>query len=134
MSADLAEEFGSNKTAEVEGVWATIVEGGRVKVARLGNPEAQKAYKKIPRHIRKMIDDGTMGNKQAEDFLCDFISSQLLKDWEGFVDEGKSLGACNRETAKKFLHKYRRFREKVWEVAADEDLFNIAEVKEEAKN
>ena len=134
MGLDLSEEFGSNKTAEKEGVWVSLGEEAEVKVARLGNPDAARAYRKIPRSIRRQIEEGTMSNTQAEQFLAEFIARHILKDWKGLMDAGKALSVCTAESAKTFLMKYRRFRERIWEIANDEDLFNVSDAKEEAKN
>lgn len=132
MGFDLSEELGSNETAEVEGVWVSLGEDGKVRVAYLGNKQSQAAYKRIPKAIRRMLEGSTMSNKQAVDFLCAFIADHILKGWEGLANEGKSL-VYSVETAKKMLKTHRRFREKIWELSQDEDLFNV-ELKEDAKN
>ena len=132
MGFDLSEEFGSNETAEVEGVWVPLGEGARVRVSRLGNPKAQVAYKRIPRAVRRMLDEGTMTNTQATDFLARFISEHILKDWEGLADKGKTL-VYSTETALEMLRTHRRFRDKIWELSCDEELFNV-ELEEDVKN
>ena len=134
MDLDLNEEFGSNETAEVEGVWSYLGETAKVKVARLANVQAQKAYRKIPRAIRSQIENGNMGNEQAVQFLSKFLANHVLKDWSGLADEGKPLPAYSVDDGAKFMIKYRRFRDRVWEIASDEDLFNINEVDEDAGN
>ena len=113
MSFDLSEEFGSNERAEIEGVWVPLGGDGRVRVARLGNPKAQEAYRKIPRPIRRMLDEGVMNNKQSIDFLVMFISNHLLKDWEGLDDEGKTV-LYSMENAGKMVKKHRQFRDKIF--------------------
>ena len=131
---DLNEEFGSNETAEVEGVWSYLGATAKIKVARLGNTEAQKAYRKIPKQIRDQIEKGNMGNTQAIQFLSKFLANHILKDWSGLADAGKSLPAYSSETGAEFLLRYRRFRDRVWEIAVDDDLFNVKEVEETAGN
>ena len=130
---NLNEEFGSNETAEVEGVWQDLGDGAGIKVARLGNPVAQKAYRRIPRPMRRQIEDGTLANEQSVMFIADFLSKYILKDWKGFADDGKDLPAYAPEEGKKFLAKYRRLRDRVWEIASDEDFFNVEEA-EDTKN
>lgn len=131
---DLNEEFGSNPVAEVEGVWSYLGETAKIKVARLGNIEAQKAYRKIPKQVRDQIEKGNMGNKQAIQFLSKFLATHILKDWSGLADAGKSLPAYNPEAGAEYLLKYRRFRDRVWEIAIDDDLYNVKEVEEAAGN
>ncbi len=133
MALDLEEEFGSNETAEKDGVWVSLGEDAGVKVARLGNPVAQKAYKKIPRAIRIAIEGGNMGNKQAVQFLSSFLAEHVLKDWKGLVDKGKPLPAYTPEHGASYMKKLRRFRDKVWEISNDDELFNV-ELEDDAKN
>ena len=133
MGFDLSEEFGSNETAEKEGVWVPIGEEATVKIARLGNPDAQQAYRRIPRATRRQIEEGTLSNKQAESFLVSFIAKNLLKDWKGFTDGGKAI-SYSSENALKMLKKHRRFRDKIWELATDDDLFNVREEEADIKN
>ena len=134
MDLDLSEEFGSDETAEIEGVWVPLGGDGAVKVARLGNPEAQTAYRKIPRLIRRQIEEGTMTDNASRKFLTKFIADNLLKDWRGLSDAGKPLGKFTRDSGLVMLRKHRRFQDRTWEIAADEDLFNVQEVEEDAKN
>jgi len=133
MGFDLDEEFGSNERAEIEGVWVSLGEDAGVKVSRLGNPEAQRAYRKIPRPIRKSIEDGTMGNKQSVQFLAKFMAEHILQDWKGLSKDGKSLPNYTSEVGKKHMETFRRFRDKIWEISVDDELYNV-EVEEDVKN
>lgn len=133
MDLDLAEEFGSDETAEVEGVWVPLGSDAAVKVARLGNPDAQAAYKRIPRIVRRQIEEGTMTAAQSRKFLVSFVAKNLLKDWKNLSDGGKTV-KYSIEAAEKMLRKHRRFQDRIWELASDEDLFNVHEVEEDAKN
>ena len=130
---DLSDEFGSSEKASVEGVWVQLGEKARIRVARLANPAARKAYMKIPKAIRSLHESGNTSNKQMTEFLCRFLGSHILKNWEGMFDKGKSLPAYTEEHGFAFLSKYRRFRDRVWELANDEDLFNV-EVEEAVGN
>ena len=133
MGFDLDEEFGSNETAEIEGVWISLGEDAGIKVARLGNPVAQKAYRKMPHVIRLEIEAGNMGAKQSIDFLSRFMAEHILKDWKGLSHEGKSLPAYTSEHGAKHMKKFWRFRERVWELATDNALYNV-ELEDDAKN
>ena len=133
MSLDLGEKYGSNPKAEIDGVWQELGGGAAIKVARLGNKEAQRAYKKMPKAVRNMVDEGTMDGTQAESFLAGYLADNILKDWRGLADGGKDLPDYTTEEGKKFMLRFRRFRERVWELAADDDLFNV-EAEQDAKN
>lgn len=131
---DLQEEFGSDEKAEREGVWIDLSDESAVKVARLGNADAQKAYRKIPRAIRRNVEEGTMGNKQAIQFIAKFMAQHILKDWKDLVVGGEVLPKYNEELGTKYLVKFRRFRDKIWDISMDDDLFNVGELEEDAKN
>ncbi len=134
MDFDLSDEFGSNETAEIEGVWSYLGETAQVKVARLANKEAQKAYRKMPRAIRKQIEDGNMGSVQSTQFLSKFMATHILKDWKDLADKGKALPKYSAEEGTTFLVKYRRFRDRIWEIANDEDLYNVGELEDDVGN
>ena len=131
---NLDEEFGSSEKAEVEGVWVYLGESAQVKVARLANKEAQKAYRKIPKAIRRQIEEGNMSNIQSARFLSKFMASYILRDWKELADAGKLLPTYTTEEGAKFLVKYRRFRDRIWEIANDDDLFNVGELEEDVGN
>lgn len=130
---DLSDAFGTNPLAEVQGVWKELGGGAAIKVARLGNKEATRAYRKLPKVHRSNFEEGVLDNAQTEAFIADFVAKHILRDWRGLADQGKPLPAYDPGAGKKFLIKYRRFREKVWEIATDDSMFNI-EVEEDAKN
>ena len=132
MAFDISEELGSNETVEIEGVWVPLGGDGKVKVARLGNSKTQEAYRKIPRPIRRQLDEGILSNKQTINFLVKFINDHILKGWEGLSDKGKPI-SYSSETAGQMLRTHRRFRDKIWELSADEALFNV-ELEEDVKN
>ena len=133
MGLDLGDKFGTNPKAEIEGVWQELGGGAAVKVARLGNKEAAKAYRKIPKAVRNMVDEGTMEGTQAESFLAGYLAENILKDWRGLAVEGVDLPSYSAVEGKKFMLRFRRFRERIWELSADDDLFNV-EAEEDAKN
>ncbi len=133
MSFNLKEGFGSNETAEVEGVWVELGEDGAVKVAKLSNQEAQRAYRRIPRAIRRQIEDGVMSNLQSKQFLAKFMSENILRDWRNLIDGKTKLPKYTPEEGMKKLLKHPRFRDRVWELSIDDDLFNIDE-EEDLKN
>lgn len=133
MGLDLSDKFGSNPKAEIEGVWQELGGGAAVKVARLGNKEARRAYRKIPKPIRNAIEDGSMDDSQAEGFLANYLAENILKDWRGLSDGGKDLPSYDPVVGANFLKRFRRFRERIWELSADDDLFNV-EAEEDAKN
>ncbi len=141
MTLDIGAEFGSSETASVDGVWVPLGGDAEIKVSRLGNPSAQKAYRQIPRPLRRQIEDGTFSNEQSNNFLSNFMADHLVKDWRNIVEkvvDSKGNESLKKvpfsiENAKKMFKKFRRFRDRIWEIASDEDIFNTG-VEEDSKN
>ena len=133
MSLDLSEAFGSNEKAEIAGVWIPLGSGAEIRIARLGNPEAQRAYRTLPVRIRRSIEQGLLDEKESLDFLNNFIITNIIKDWKGLVDGGKVM-KFSTENALKMLKKHRRFRDRIWELANDDEIFNVDELEEDSKN
>ncbi len=134
MALEFGDSFGSNEAASIEGVWVSLGGDAEVKVARLGNPEAQAAYRKIPKSTRRQIEDATMSNQQSDEFLAGFMSKHIVKGWKNLTDGKPPKDVKFSEVnVKAMLIKYRRFRDRIWELAADEDLFNIG-VEEDLGN
>jgi len=134
MALEFGDAFGSDEAASTNGIWVSLGGDAEVRVARLGNPEAQAAYRKIPRSTRRQIEDSTMSNKQSDEFLASFMSKHIVKGWKNLVDGTPSKDIkFSEENVKKMLLKYRRFRDRIWELSADEDLFNVG-VEEDLGN
>lgn len=133
MGLDLDDKFGSNPRAEIEGVWQELGDGAAVKVARLGNKEAARAYRKLPKAVRNAVNEGALDDTQAEFFIADYLSKHILKDWRGLSENGKPLSSYSPAVGAEVMKRKRRFRERIWELAADDDLFNV-ESEEDAKN
>ena len=138
MALDLQRAFGSSETASVDGVWVPLDGDAKVKVARVGHPQAIKAYRRLPRHIQIAIERADPESGQVRDYLVQYMAEHILRDWENLADgltkEGKDKTLkYSVENAKLMLRKYRRFRDRIWEIANDEDLFNT-EMAEDAKN
>lgn len=125
--------FKIDKEKEIEGVWEDIGNGAKLLIARAGNKAFQKEYSKVPRGIRRMMENGTLDETENDDIICDVLSKTLLLDWKNILDEGKAF-KYSQENAKTFLLKYPVFRETVWDMANDFKLFHDASIEDDAKN
>ena len=124
---NLSGAFGSSDKASSEGVWVSLGEDSEIKVRRLGSPKVQRAYRNLPKNVQRQVESGTLSSQQATRFVCQFLAENVLVDWAELEDEGEPLGDYDSEVASKLLQKYHRLRDRVWELAQDEDLFNIEE-------
>lgn len=127
--------FGTNERAEVEGVKVPLGEGAWVKVARLGNPKARRAYLRIPAPIRRQLDEGILPEKETKQFLVKYIANNLLLDFGGIGKKVKGKVTEIKYSVDNAMELLagRRFRDKIWDLASDEDLFNVEE-DEDVKN
>lgn len=80
---DIAKRFGTDKQAEVEGVWIDMGDTSRVRLARVGNPR----YEDLRRRLRAPYAAG--GFRSIPDDVQLQIYRRLLAetviiDWEGF--------------------------------------------------
>ena len=133
MGLDLDEKFGTNPKAEIEGVWIPLGDGARVKVARFANKQATRAYRSIPKAARMAIETGDAEGGPAQQFMARHMAEHVLRDWEGLAEGGKPLPDYDPEIGYKVLLAKRRFRERIYELSCDEDLFNT-EAEADAKN
>lgn len=137
---DFDDAFGSNETAEIDGVWSSLGDGARVKVARLGNPKAQAAYRRLPPTIKRQLEEGTLGETEIKNFLVKFVANNLLKDFEGIGRKEKSKNDKTKLVEVPYtidnaliLLADRRFRDRIWDLASDDALFNVGD-EETVKN
>lgn len=102
----LRSEYQTDPKLEMEGVWHDLEDGGRIKVARLGNPRYQEAYEKIPVAIRNAAQANRLKGalqKQFDEHLSRVMAKTILVDWEGIEDEAGKPLAYSAEDAEKIL-------------------------------
>lgn len=86
----LYDTFSTDEDLEVNGVWIDYGDF-RVKIASAGtnNKAFEKYAEKKFKPVRKMIDLGTLGNKQAMRIMADVYAHTVIKDWETKDEEGE---------------------------------------------
>jgi len=133
MTFDLHTEFGTDEKSELEGVWEEVSEGARVLVARVGNDRFTERYKRLGKGLQRQLDRGTLPEDKQAAILIAIIADTILLDWSGFADEGKSI-EYSKENAKLMLKKYPDFRQFVWDIANDADLYRTEDREEDLGN
>ena len=139
MVFDLKAQFGTDAELEVEGVWEDLgeAEEGRdppgVLIARVGNKAYTKEYQKVPRGIRRQMENGTLPDGMGDQVVCKLLAKTILLNWRGLADGGKELD-YNYENATAHLLKYKDFRELVWEIGNDQARFRQEDIEETTKN
>ena len=131
--ADVKKLFGTDATKETEGVWESLSEDVKIKVARIGNPNYQKVLQRLMRPHRRAVRRGTVDDSVIEQCVTKAIAETVLLDWEGLEEDGKKL-IYSRAEAERLLTSFREFREQVTEIASEIEAFRTEEDEEAEKN
>lgn len=116
-------QFDVNQNLETEGVWENLGDGAWLLVARAGNENFNSEYNKIPRTVRRKIENPPKGSEHMRDEkICELMAKTILLDWRGLADEGKEV-KYSQENAKKLLIKYPEFRDFVFQLSNDPNRF-----------
>ena len=133
MGFDIAKEFGTDESKEIEGVWEDMGNGCRLLIAREGNPKYKKAFTRMTKPYRQQIRRETLSDEKAEEITIKIMAETILLNWEGLEEDGNPVEYSKAE-AVRMLTKYRDFRNHVSELAGSISLFKQTEDEESEKN
>lgn len=126
-------KFATDQKKEVEGTWEDIGGGAALLIARAGNSKFQEEYAKIPKGVRRMLENNTIETKSADELICGILARTILLDWKNMLLDGEPV-KYSEDTAKEMLLTYPDFRNMVWEFSNDFQRFHEEGKKEDAKN
>lgn len=122
MTLDLSKsDFNTDSNKETDGVWENI-KGAWFKIARAGNDNWDREYKRIPRRKRQQLENEELSDQESDELICSILAKTILVDWQGVADAGKEI-PYSVENAKKLLMKYPDFRAAIMECARDQKRF-----------
>ncbi len=128
-------QYQTDEDAEVDGVWVDLGDGGRVKVARFGNPVHEKVMERLRRPYRNMLRSGRDLPKDIQDRLTiEGLAESILLDWSGLEDENGKAIAFSKKKAKELLTDLKDFRNAVSFLALEAETFRKEALEEAAKN
>ena len=133
MTFDLQKEFATDEKSELEGVWEDIGEGARVLVARIGNKDYTERFRRLGKGLQRQLDRGSLPEDKQAAILISIIADTILLDWEGLADKGKPI-TYSKETARAMLKEYPNFRQLVWDIADDENLYRLKNREDDLGN
>ncbi len=133
MTFDLQKEFATDEKSELEGIWEDVGGGAKVLVARIGNKHYTERFKRLGKGLQRQLDRGTLPEDKQAAILVAIIADTILLDWSGFADEGKPI-EYSKENAKLMLKKYSDFRQLVWDIADDANLYRTKDREEDLGN
>lgn len=126
--------FRTDENLEVEGVWVDLGDGGKVKVARLGNPQHRKVSQALGRPHQAQIRAGRLKPEVAEKLGIQATAQAILLDWEGIEDDDGKLIPYSQEKALELLTELKDFRDTVLEIAGEMETFRAQEIEESVGN
>ena len=130
---DVRKIFGTDKQAEIEGKWNDIGDDIKLLIARIGNPEYQKAFQKISKPHRRAIRRGTLNDEVAEKLLVKAMAQTILLDWEGLEEDGVPV-PYSTDNAIRILMEYKDLRDYVSDIANEMEGYRADEDEEGEKN
>ena len=133
MTFDLHTEFGTDEKSELEGVWEEVSDGARVLVARVGNDRFTERYKRLGKGLQRQIDRNTLPKDKSQAIFITILAETILLDWEGLAVKGVPI-EYSKDNAKEMLKRYPDFRQFVWDIANDAEIFRIRDREEDLGN
>jgi hypothetical protein len=80
-------------------------------------------HEKVQRRYAKMLEKTRKTPKEHDKVIARIIAEALLVNWEGVLDDKQKPIEPTVENKTEMLVKYRRLRQKVMEVAVDEERY-----------
>lgn len=123
--------FATDLDLEENGVWVDIGDGGKLKVARMGNPRYRECVSRISRPHRTQIRNKTIAEDFSDELLLKAMAETILVGWEGIEDDKGKAIKYSVENSFNLMNDLRDFRNLVVELATEQAAFrreeNIAE-------
>lgn len=123
---DIFEAYATDEDAENNGRWFPLGKGGHVKVARTGNENYSKLFKKLVEAKEADLNEGgPAADALANEILLQVESQTVLVDWKGIGFQGKQV-EYSPEMAKTMLG-VKDFRRKINALAGSFENYRIRE-------
>ncbi|MDH3377783.1 MAG: hypothetical protein OEQ39_12615 [Gammaproteobacteria bacterium] len=123
--------FATDLDLEEKGVWVDIGDGGKLLIARLGNPRYQEAVRRLSKPHKTQIRNKTISEDLSDELLLKAMAESILLDWKGLEDDKGKVIKYSTETAFQLLRDLRDFRNLVVELATEQAAFRREETAQE---
>lgn len=133
---NIYELFGTDKSAETDGVVIDYGEAGKFTIARSGgsNQQYKKALQNMYKANKHQIDTDTMADDVAEKKTLEIFVKHVLRGWEGVKDRSGKTLAFNEANAIKLLSEIDDLYADLRVQAGKISNFRAAELEADAKN
>jgi len=133
--ADLLELFGTDTKLAEEGVWHTLGDGFRVRIARWNNPAFQRALEDEMERVADIRDDGGLSEEQDRQIMARVMAGTIVTDWEGAEYEGQPLEFTPDNVERVLADpRMRDLRLAISQRAQQADRYRIKRAQADAKN
>ncbi len=126
--------FKYDKGKETDGVWFTTLEGLKLKIARIGNPNAVRMTRKLTLENVRALKRDKSGDLLME-LACKVHAKHVLVDWKDLLEDDEvTLIPYSSKKAEELLSAYPAFLEEVLEYASRDDEYRAELVEAAVKN
>jgi hypothetical protein len=133
---DIARDFGTSPTKELDGVWFPLdLEGeSRIKLRRFNNPKYRDYIRKVTmnnpvyrRMLRGVQDDATQD--AVDRVTLDALVKTIIVEWDGILEDGVPV-PYNEDQAHRLCTTYPEFRDFVSEACQNLAAFQDVATEE----
>ena len=131
--------YGTDLEAEVEGMWfpLALIEGVKVKVARVNNPNYKKAFTRLYKpYLKQTMRGASIDPVIQERIQTDLLIDTLLKDWSGMPGENGRDIPYSKDLARDLVTdpELRELRDEILGFAEEFEIYQKQVAEELEKN
>lgn len=130
---DLKKLYKTDESLETSGVWESIGNGIKVKVARFNNTNHKRIMEVLMKPHQHSLRNNTLAEDVAEELLIKGMAKAVLLDWEGLEEDGVPVKYSNKESIR-VLTEYKDFRSIVRSISESMEVFKHQDDEETEKN
>lgn len=129
---DLKKTFGTNKDAEINGVWHTVG-NARLLIARVNNQNYQRVLRRLISPNTTIVNTNSEESQELiKDYTLQAMAQAILVDWENLKEDDKEI-PYSPENAYRILKEYPDFLELVSQKATDLKFYREEYINENSK-
>lgn len=122
------EKYSADVAKETNGIWRDLATapGVKMKIARFGNPDFEKALNDAQRPYKQTLRAGIeLPDEKWTEITCRALAKGVIKDWEGIYGEDDQEIKYNPEDAYELLmeDQFRNIREEITALSREQQAY-----------
>lgn len=122
------EKHASDMVKETQGIWRELATapGVKMKIARFGNPDFEKALNEAQRPYKQTLRAGIeLPDEKWTEITCSALAKGVIKDWSGIKDEDDNEIPYNSNDAYDLLmdNQFRNIREEITTLSREQQAY-----------